>query len=1382
MSKALRFSLLPLFSLILNLFVPTSGLAQHTDTERQKRRELHRQEYLHLHSDATGRPRPDLLRKAIEQIKKMPVAAGVPVGWGGFHPGAKPADHTSAATAASPLTGVQWTQIGPAPLIIDNEQNYQGNGPDSGQVVDIAVDPRNTTDQVIYIATNDGGIWKSTDGGNTWAPKTDYMPSLWMGAVALDPANPSIVYAGTGGNFNNEGSFGQVGVFKSIDAGQTWQQLLNSSFFLQNLNIIRIVVPSSNIVLVASTGGLFRSADGGLNFGNNSPLFNNGLPVLNGFISDLHVDTATNTTVYAAVNGSGIFRSTDSGVTFTNLFTNSNGAPSNFQFLMFSQSTQPDNKTIYTSVQDSTNSWKGLWVSTDGGGTWTQAAAAGSPGSGCQCGYDQTVGVDPQDATRVYLGFQDLYQSTDSGGSFGKIGDNDIHDDIHAFFFSPLTHSPGKPTPLYVGQDGGIARLNSDGSFTNLNGASGSASAIATNVLRSIDIGRGSAANNVYTYGGAQDTGISQHDPTDTLNDWELHRDGDGGATVVDPSNPVNAYGTDDGAFVRTTDGGQNWNPVSFASGLPSGCGGFGPCGNPLAVDPNNGSNVYVGAGGKLFFSTDQGVTFSVMQDFSAKGGVNTAGMVQIDSNTIWVGLGNGTVQYTSNALKGSSATWNTTTTPGNFGGQGVSAIAVDPTNTAQVVVTYGGFCNASCTIGAPTKHVFYTTDAGATWTDISPTIDTPIFSVVIDPSTAPHSVIAGTDAAVLQTANLGSTWKVFGVGFPTVLANSLALDSTATPALLRVGTYGRSTFELTAATGPLLAIDSNLAFGSVCAGATTTLQFRLFNVGSQTLSISAITPTTSSSGDFQIVGGPATPVTIQPGEEIDYTVALTPQPSEFGQFLFATFQVNSNDEFQPTQLIYASGTVVAPSLNATIVNSGNFGNVCPGGQSSLNLNVTNQSSCNLVINSITTSPNFLPPTTVSLPLILTADATVAVPISFAPGSSQPCSNTNPVTGTVTLNSNDPTQSLGTTVNLSGLVPCPQINATIANSGSFGNVCAGNQGGLNLEIMNQGQCNLNVSSILSSNSNFAVNTTNSFPLVLSPDANVNLPLRFLPPAYNSTNLGNGSYVQCDNSNPQTAMITIASNDPIQPSLVQNVNGVEGCPKLVLSPTKLNGTYAFPPTVSDPTGTLGCYTDRQITMSNAGICPLTVLSGNLNASPATYFSVVNPTTPLTIAPGAAPVPVTVRFRPLSTAGQNAFAPDQQLGSLSIISNDPVGSDDTAGGADGLCGEPTYHSGARVLVIDSLSNPISSVSKITLQSRGLTPKFSETLMPAPLHTASNICGNTIQYHLDNETLKPAGTTGNNPLASYILSAKQGSTAATMSFTLGQCQMQQIVLQIK
>ncbi len=100
-----------------------------------------------------------------------------------------------AISRAGGLAGVQWKQIGPAPLQIDAETNFQGNGPDSGQTVDVAIDPRGSTDLNIYVATDDGGIWQSQDGGKTWRTTTDFLNSLSMGALALDPANPSIVYA-----------------------------------------------------------------------------------------------------------------------------------------------------------------------------------------------------------------------------------------------------------------------------------------------------------------------------------------------------------------------------------------------------------------------------------------------------------------------------------------------------------------------------------------------------------------------------------------------------------------------------------------------------------------------------------------------------------------------------------------------------------------------------------------------------------------------------------------------------------------------------------------------------------------------------------------------------------------------------------------------------------------------------------------------------------------------------------------------------------------------------------------------------------------------------------------------------------------------------------
>jgi photosystem II stability/assembly factor-like uncharacterized protein len=209
-----------------------------------------------------------------------------------------------------------WKQIGPAPLVINPPNGNDGKGPDSGTVVDIAIDPSGTTDQVMYIAGS-GGVWKTTDGGKMWTPKTDFIPTLSVGAVALDPADPSIIYAGTGNAFNaGSGIFESVGVYRSIDGGDSWIVLNPGGMFTRTSTIQRIVLPAHDLLILATNQGLFRSIDGGQNFGANPPLFNDRQPVLTGFISDLKVNTASSSTIYAAVAGLGIFKSTDSGATF----------------------------------------------------------------------------------------------------------------------------------------------------------------------------------------------------------------------------------------------------------------------------------------------------------------------------------------------------------------------------------------------------------------------------------------------------------------------------------------------------------------------------------------------------------------------------------------------------------------------------------------------------------------------------------------------------------------------------------------------------------------------------------------------------------------------------------------------------------------------------------------------------------------------------------------------------------------------------------------------------------------------------------------------------------------------------------------------------------
>ena len=795
-TEAIRNLSISLITIAFALVVAFPISAQQSTFEDKDEQKLRQEAFWSTHRDPQGRVRPDLWRQGIADYLTIRASQGP---WLNL-PGA---------------TG--WLQIGPQPLRIDNDQIYQGEGPDSGEVVDIAIDPSGASDTIIYIATNDGGIWKTKDSGMTWKVMTDTgcpdamtnCPSLSMGAVAVNPQVPSMVFAGTGNPFDGGGLFTKgVGVYRSTDGGGTWK-VLNPGGIFTNVSINRIAAglyyPASITatgLLVATNAGLFRSIDSGEHFGNNPPKFDNGLPVLPGYISDLKVDALRRTQafapVYAAVYGGGLYKSFDGGATFpVNLFSNP-GAPGagTYAFVSFAVSEKPNNQRIYASVGVNSRTFLGLYRSDDGGRNWAQQAATNLQGAldklgmpiACQCGYDQTIGVDPQDQDRVYLGFQELWLSTDGGATFGTppVTHNLVHWDHHAIYFSPESHWGAAPTHVWVGQDGGIASSTDGGvSWDNLN------ETIATNLYKHIDIGRNSADNIAYTYGGTQDTGTNEHRPDFMGNDWHLGIDGDGSGMGVDPFTPKTAYGIDNGVYIYTIDGGDTW--VDF----------FPPKISPIptvwryAIDQNDGKNVFAVTstpggfypGPDLYRSTDEGLTYTLIASFPPT--VRSIANTKLDSNLLWLGLNDGSLQRCTDILK-TPPTCTAIADPSGTGNPvgGISIILTDPPapldpRRDRVIAVYEGFSGAL----SPSKHVFYTEDSGTTWKDISNTLpDLPTHSVY-------GSTVIANDAGVMFTNDLGNTWSPLGTNLPTV--DSTQLAGGACPPVLRLGTYGRSVFEL---------------------------------------------------------------------------------------------------------------------------------------------------------------------------------------------------------------------------------------------------------------------------------------------------------------------------------------------------------------------------------------------------------------------------------------------------------------------------------------------------------------------------------------------------------------------------------------------------------
>jgi hypothetical protein len=214
---------------------------------------------------------------------------------------------------------------------------------------------------------------------------------------------------------------------------------------------------------------------------------------------------------------------------------------------------------------------------------------------------------------------------------------------------------------------------------------------------------------------------------------------------------------------------------------------------------------------------------------------------------------------------------------------------AIQPSATSSRLI--GVAWMGSMFVAVGDRGTIVTSPDGLTWTDHS-------FGE------APFALIAGNDVTVFSSIDSGATWQILGVGLPTANCNALALDWTRTPSLLRVGTNGRSVFELTTSPTARVAVISNLAFGNVSVGSSVTLTAKVFNVGSAPLIVSGFARTSGSAAFTST--GVVLPVTIAPGGESDFSLRF--QPTAAGNAT-AIFQLTSTNPVTPNLNVPMSGT-----------------------------------------------------------------------------------------------------------------------------------------------------------------------------------------------------------------------------------------------------------------------------------------------------------------------------------------------------------------------------------------------------------------------------------------------------------------------------------------
>ena len=661
-----------------------------------------------------------------------------------------------------------------------------------GRVTDVVADPANTNK--FYVASASGGVWKTTDGGTTFNSIFDGLGTLSIGALALDPRDSNILYVGTGEANPGGGSTTQPGdgVWKTTDGGATWQHLgLDNTF-----EIGRIVVDPKNPsnVFVAAMGALFfhnvdrgvyRSQDGGLTW--TKVLFvSDGAGAI-----DLAIDPVTPTRVFAATwerqrtpsariyggPGSGLWRSTDGGTTWTEL---AGGLPAS--------STNPGRigvvvapsspSTVYTIFSKTDFSLDGVFRSTDSGTTWTrQTVTSLASIIGAQCYWSGRMFVHPTNPSDLWVDGVGLAHSTNGGGSFTSI--SGLHADQHAQWFSPAN-----PAVILKGNDGGLYRSTNSGStwthFTNL--PISQFYTVEAHPLQPAKI-----------FGGLQDNGV-QRTPDGQTNDWSSIVGGDGLEVHVDPLSTQVVYAESQfGALVRSTNGGTSF------SNATSGLTGRRGWKTPIAIDPastgtGTTSTLYLGSS-MLFRSTNSAQSWTAISADLTNGNqgvgtivfgtITTVAVAPSNKNTIYIGTDDCNLWVTQNA--GTSYTRINASLPVLW----VTRVAVDPGNDAIAYATFSGF-----RVDQPLAHVFRTTDHGATWSDISGDLpDAPVNAIIVDPRQS-STLYVGSDVGAFISNDLGVSWTPLGTGLPDAPVSDLKFLA-GPPATLYAATYGRSIYSI---------------------------------------------------------------------------------------------------------------------------------------------------------------------------------------------------------------------------------------------------------------------------------------------------------------------------------------------------------------------------------------------------------------------------------------------------------------------------------------------------------------------------------------------------------------------------------------------------------
>ncbi len=729
-----------------------------------------------------------------------------------------------AQISTSALSGLEWRSIGPAAT--------------GGRIADLAIVKSPGQADIIYVATTSGGVFKSVNAGISFTPIFDHAGAMMStGAIAVAPSNPTIVWVGTGESDNRQSSSWGDGIYKSIDAGATWQKM----GLADTRHIAKIVIHPNdpNTVYVAANGhlwgsnaerGVFKTSDGGKTW--RKVLYKD---EHTGAI-DLVMDPKNPDVLYAAMYqhqrkgwgyngggpGSGIYRTMDGGASWTEL---KNGLPAGEKGRIGLATFAGDNRVVYAIVEadagpgegggrggrgatsgDIITAQGGIFRSDDSGETWRHVS-----GLNPRPMYYSRIYIDPKDVNRVYVmgSNRGVFISDDGARTFREVF-SEVHGEDHVLWIDPES-----PNHMVVGGDGGVSISYDRG---------------ATWLFRiNLPIGQfyNISVNNRDPFtvcGGLQDNG-SWCTPVATNISYGISfKD----AYNVGSGDGMHAQFVDDRTLLVSSQNGvtgrldidtmerQSIGPVQPQEKPDPGKPGYRwYWTTPLIVSAHDSKTIYTGAEA-VFRSDDRGVTWRpISPDLTAhidRDKLSMMGAIvgpralsrhdgqtsfsaltaiaesPIDRNVLYAGGDDGSLQVTRDG----GAHW--TNIAKNVRGLppmlNISSIVASKYATGRVYLTVDGHFNDDYH-----PYVFVSEDFGSTWRLISSGLpETSVHRIREHPSKASLLAI-GTEMGVYATFDRGEHWTSLNTNIPPVPVYDLLFQEKSNALVL--GTHGRGIWVL---------------------------------------------------------------------------------------------------------------------------------------------------------------------------------------------------------------------------------------------------------------------------------------------------------------------------------------------------------------------------------------------------------------------------------------------------------------------------------------------------------------------------------------------------------------------------------------------------------